>query len=304
MFKLPQDILSRLNRLSESAMSSEKYRAKVYANLSKNYRGQNYQELNLAQAIAYAQARMPATYNVIQYVLEKFKSKHEIFSEILDVGAGVGTLRIALQDYETNYEALEKSDAMRKILKKLTNDKIKIHAEDFQKFHCERQYQAVFASYFVNETKDKNSALKKIFSLAKQYVFIVEPGTPNGYKNIITAKKWANQLGWYPLLPCASACCNLNNKDWCHFSIRVPRTKLHTNLKNAVLPYEDEKFCYVIFSKKETEFYNNNIIVKRPIKKSGHVILDVCSKDGVQRIIRTDKLSKKLRWGDQISDEN
>lgn len=302
MFELPQDILCSLNKLSE--IDTAYCKSSDYAKLSKNYRDQNYQELNFSQAIAYAQARMPATYNVIRYVLEKFENKGESFSEVLDVGAGVGTLKIALQDCEIDYEAVEKSDSMRKIFRELNSDKVKIYEEDFQKFFCKKKYQAVFASYFVNEMKDKNKALKKIFSLAEQYVFIIEPGTPNGFKNIIAAKNLANQLGWYPLLPCASIECNLKAGDWCHFSIRVPRTKLHTNLKNATLPYEDEKFCYVIFSKKESEFQNNNIIIKRPIKKSGHTVFDVCSKQGIKRIVRTDKLSKKLRWGDQITIEN
>ena len=304
MFELPQDILRTLVELSESEINAKNHRSKVYSELLKNYRDQNYRELSFSQAIAYAQARMPATYNVIRYVLEKFANKGESFSEVLDVGAGVGTLKIALQNYKIDYEAVEKSDSMRKVFKKLNNSEIKIYAEDFQKFRSEKQYQAVFASYFINEIKNKNAALKKIFSLAEQYVFLIEPGTPNGFKNIIAAKKLANQLDWYPLLPCASLECNLKAEDWCHFSIRVPRTKLHANLKNATLPYEDEKFCYVIFSKKESESSNNNVIIKRPIKKSGHIIFDVCSSDGVQRIVRTDKLSKKLRWGDQITIEN
>lgn len=300
MFELPQDILRTLDELSESEINSKKHQARVYAKLSKNYRNQSFQELSFSQAIAYAQARMPATYNVIRYVLEKFRDKGETFSNVLDVGAGVGTLKIALQNHKIDYEAIEKSNSMRTVFRKLNNSEIKIYAEDFQKFHSEKQYQAVFASYFINEIENKNAALNKIFSLAEQYVFLIEPGTPKGFKNIIEAKKLANQLGWYPLLPCASIGCNLKAEDWCHFSVRVPRTKLHTGLKNATLPYEDEKFCYVIFSKKETEFSNNNIIIKRPIRKSGHIIFDVCSKQGIQRIVRTDKLSKKLRWGDQL----
>ncbi len=303
MFELPQDVLFSISKLSEIEISSQKQRTKAYSKLSHNYRNQNYRELDLLQAVAYAQARMPATYNVIRYVLEKFRNKGESFSNVLDIGAGVGALKIALRNYNTNYEAVERSDSMRKVFRKLNHEEVTIYAEDFQKFRTKKQYQAVFMSYFINEIEDKNSALKKLFGLAKQYVFIVEPGTPNGYKNILKAKDLANQIGWYPLLPCASLNCNLNNKDWCHFSIRVPRTKQHIGLKKATLPYEDEKFCYVIFSKKETEFRDNNIIIKKPIKKSSHTIFDICSKNGIQRIVRTEKLSKKLCWGDQIPDK-
>ncbi|MCR4624293.1 MAG: small ribosomal subunit Rsm22 family protein [Alphaproteobacteria bacterium] len=299
MFDLPKNILFRLDELSET-YGLDKNEARAYSELFKNYRNQNFKEMNFSHAIAYALGRMPATYGVIKYVLERFKNTGENFSNILDIGAGVGALKIALQDCEINYEALEKSEAMRKVFRKLNGDNSKIYSKDFQKFQAETSYQAVFASYFINEIEDKILALKKIFDLSEKYVFILEPGTPSGFKNILEAKKIAAELDWYPLLPCATRDCKLSDKDWCHFSIRLPRTKHHMKLKNAALPYEDEKFCYVIFSKKETKFFKNNIIIKRPIKKSGHTIFDVCTSDGIHRVVRTDKASKKLQWGDQL----
>jgi len=299
MFDLPKNILSCLDELSET-YKINKNGTNAYSELSENYRNQDFKEIDFSQAIAYALGRMPATYGVIKYVLKKFESMGESFSNILDVGAGVGALKIALQDYEADYEALEKSEAMRKIFRKLNGDNSKIYPEDFLKFYSKNNYQVVFASYFINEIKDKKSALKKIFDLAEKYVFILEPGTPNGFKNILEAKKIAAELNWYPLLPCATEGCGVLCEDWCHFSIRLPRTRHHTKLKNAALPYEDEKFCYVIFSKKETDFLGNNTIIKRPIKKSGHIIFDVCTNDGIRRIVRTDKAARKLQWGDQL----
>lgn len=299
MFDLPKDILCSLDELSET-YGLDKNGARAYSELSENYRNQNYRGVDFCQAIAYALGRMPATYGVIKYVLERFKNTGENFTNILDIGAGVGALKIALRDYEVNYAALEKSESMRKVFRKLHGDDVKVYSEDFRKFCGKNKYQAVFASYFVNEIKDKKSALKKMFDLSEKYVFILEPGTPSGYKNILEAKKIAAELDWYPLLPCATQDCKLSGKDWCHFSIRLPRTKHHTKLKNAALSYEDEKFCYVIFSRKETNFFENNTVIKRPIKKSGHTIFDVCTNDGIRRIVRTDKASKKLQWGDQL----
>ena len=299
MFDLPEDILFSFDELFET-YGVNKGGAQFYSELSENYRNQNFKEMNFSHAIAYALGRMPATYGVIKYVLERFKNTGENFSNILDIGAGVGALKIALQDCGINYEALEKSEAMRKVFRKLNGDDSKIYSEDFQKFQVKYSYQAVFASYFINEIKDKKSALKKMFDLSEKYVFILEPGTPNGFRNILEAKKIATELGWYLLLPCATRDCKISGEDWCHFSIRLPRTRRHTKLKNAKLPYEDEKFCYVIFSKKKTNFFANNTIIKRPIKKSGHTIFDVCTSEGIRRVVRTDKSSKKLQWGDQL----
>lgn len=299
MFDLPNDILYSLDELSET-YGLNKNGARAYSELSENYRNQNYRELDFSQAVAYAQGRMPATYGVIKYVLERFKNTGRNFSNVLDVGAGVGALKIALRDSKVSYEALEKSESMRKVFRKLNGDNSKIYSEDFRKFQAETSYHAVFASYFINEIKDKILALKKMFDLSEKYVFILEPGTPSGYKSILEAKKIAAELDWYPLMPCATQDCKLSGEDWCHFSIRLPRTKHHAKLKNAALPYEDEKFCYVIFSKKETGFFENNTVIKRPIKKSGHTIFDVCTSDGIRRVVRTDKASKKLQWGDQL----
>lgn len=293
MFNLSEDVLDKLYSLGTGGDGYEK--------LSRNYRERKFFELDISQAIAYAQGRMPATYSVIRYVLEKFLANvgcDETFN-VLDVGAGVGTLEIALNDIGVKYvyEAVERSAAMREVFKRLHNDDVKIYFEDFQRFDTEKRYPVVFASYFINELKNKKQALRKIFKLSEEYVFIIEPGTPDGYFNILEAKKIANELNWYPLMPCAQMGCDLKKGDWCHFSVRLPRTKLHTQLKKAKLSYEDEKFCYVIFSKRRSDFVDNSTIIKNPIKRSGHTIFDICSKDGVCRVVSADK--KKLKWGDQ-----
>lgn len=302
MFELPKEVIEKISSLGNKS---------DYVQLSKNYREKKFATLDVPQAIAYAQGRMPATYSVIRYVLDKFFEKIEVNEQgiqFLDIGAGVGTLKIALdaRDILVEYEALEKSKAMVQVFRKLHGNNIKIHVQEFQGFSSDKKYSVVFASYFVNEIKEKKQikhVLQKMFDLSDRYVIIVEPGTPDGYSNIVAAKEIANEIGWYPLLPCARKECDLKKGDWCHFSVRLPRTKLHTLLKNATLPYEDEKFCYVVFSKEETEFENNNIIIKNPIKRSGHIIFDVCCKDGIRRIISTDKANKKLKWGDQLKTE-
>jgi ribosomal protein RSM22 (predicted rRNA methylase) len=71
-------------------------------------------------------------------------------------------------------------------------------------------------------------------------------------------------------------------RDWCHFSQRVERTSLHRRLKQGELGYEDEKFSYVVLSRRETKPATARV-VRHPLRHSGHVQLDLCTPAGVER---------------------
>jgi ribosomal protein RSM22 (predicted rRNA methylase) len=94
-------------------------------------------------------------------------------------------------------------------------------------------------------------------------------------------------------------------QDWCHFSERLPRLKRHRIFKGAELNYEDEKYSYLIVSKDPSSGESQARIVKRPIKRSGHVVLDVCEGGKLHRLTVSKKEShylkaKKAQWGDLL----
>ena len=37
--------------------------------------------------------------------------------------------------------------------------------------------------------------------------------------------------------------------DWCHFSVRLPRSREHMHAKRAKVPFEDERFAYLAVSR-------------------------------------------------------
>lgn len=296
MYELPSWVVLKLIELSKNLHLD-------YCTLSENYRNGIYHKLSSTQAMTYAIGRMPATYSVIKYILEKFKSNYAMFSKVLDIGSGCGSLPIALDNQNIDYTGIDYSKEMISVAQELTGSYLHFYNEDIQFFSFKGRYEAVFASYSLNEIQNLEVVLHKIYSVSSHYVFIIEPGTPKGYKNILLAKKIAKEYGFQAILPCASDCCFLKEGDWCHFSIRVPRTKIHTQLKGGILPYEDEKFSYVVFSKNADDVPVNNIVIKNPMKRKGHSIFDVCTKNGLERrIISHKNLKQKIEWGDELKE--
>ncbi|WP_165380395.1 small ribosomal subunit Rsm22 family protein [Candidatus Finniella inopinata] len=94
-------------------------------------------------------------------------------------------------------------------------------------------------------------------------------------------------------------------KDWCHFSVRLQRSGLHQSAKKGTLGYEDEKFSYLLVAKSGlvTPVVESRII-RKPIKRQGHIVIDVCTGGQLKREIigKADPSYKKvakLEWGDE-----
>lgn len=95
--------------------------------------------------------------------------------------------------------------------------------------------------------------------------------------------------------------------DWCHFAVRLERTQLHRQAKMGTLGYEDEKFSYVILTKEQPQALPSRIIAT-PKRRSGHVILPLCTPSGLkeQTVARSQKelykQARKADWGDSFSE--
>ena len=163
----------------------------------------------------------------------------------------------------------------------------------------------VISSYVLNEL-DQNSrinAINKMWNMTNKMMLIVEPGTPEGFSLIREIRDYLISIGAYVIAPCTHMGVCLNT--WCHFSTRVSRSKLHKDLKGGDAPYEDEKYCYIAFSKNEVIPCKNRIL-RHPQINPGFIELEVCSKEGFKKIKYSKKdkeLFKKARKsnaGDQI----
>ena len=245
------------------------------------------------QAKAYAAARMPATY---QAVLDSLKYVLEIsdltVNTLLDVGAGTGAVVFACSDLLSlkDITLIEREDSMISIGKQLFS-----YAGDFlskaqwikgtlQDINADYEYDLITASYVINELNDNDikKTVLKLWEMTNKILLIVEPGTPRGYRNILSVRDTLLKKGAYIAAPCTHVeKCPMKDDDWCHFYCRIERSRLQKQLKGGEAPFEDEKYSFIAFAKEEKHLPSYRIL-RHPKTNKGHIIFTVCSKQGIQ----------------------
>lgn len=302
----------------EKAYSSKDLR-EAYARLSARYRDSTQKNKTLEtkeELIAYMLARMPATYGVNLSVYEELQARLPSFSPKahLDLGAGFGAAYGALLELYPDLSStfLEKEKKIIEEAKKLWED-TPISWESLilgkQKLtHTNRDL--ITASYVLSELSSNKAetVLEEVLTLAPQVFVLIETGTPKGYELILKARNIFINGGYQVIAPCShQEKCPLTGNDWCHFSKRIERLESHKALKSADLAYEDEKYSYLIVARNPDNFepYQGRII-KKPLKRSGHISLDICSDKGLNRQTISKKQgdsykkAKSLKWGERI----
>lgn len=246
--------------------------------------------------LTYLTVRLPATYAAIYTVFREIPFR---IGSLLDLGAGPGTGWWAAREIWGALDAtlVEKESSFAKLGKKLGCPDYVLG--DVEKIRSYKPHDLALFGYSLGELGELN--LEAVWEAAA-CVAIVEPGTPRGFQKMLAARDQLIELGGHVLAPCPhSKSCP--HPKWCHFSVRVARTFLHRQAKQASLPYEDEKFSYVIVTKKPL---NRGIprIISTPQKRSGHVNLHVCAPSGIEDFTISKKEkerykeARKAKWGD------
>ena len=271
-----------------------------------------------SEAFAYSVVRMPATfgavYKALSYTLDLIDFNIE---SLIDVGTGTGAAVWAcdsLIDLKT-ITCLEREEAMRNVGKRIMEkgSKALVSAKwikyDLIKDNINEKADLVTASYILNELSEEErlKAVDKLWNASKKVLLIIEPGTVKGYDNLRKIREYLINKGAHLIAPCPHENkCTLEEGNWCHFSCRIPRSKLHRQLKEGEVPYEDEKFSYLAFSHNKC---NNAYmrILRHPIIEKGRISLNVCSKDEIKDIKLFKKKDKELykqarkaKWGDEL----
>ena len=274
-------------------------------------------------ALAYALARMPATYAAVAASLNALGEIKPDFAPktLLDVGAGPGTASWAAAETFASLQAfslLDSNDALRKLALDLARGSARLTRLDYAKGDAQAALAAaepadlVVASYMIGEVAEAMRAElgRLLWSKTRDTLLIVEPGTPAGYARIIGLRGQLIAAGAHVAAPCPhDGTCPLVAPDWCHFSQRLPRLRAHREIKGAELPFEDERFSYVALTRSAGPKRLPRVLAQPVAGKAG-ISAKLCTADGVftHSVPRRDKAAyaraRRWRWGDAAMDES
>jgi len=254
--------------------------------------------------LAYLCTRLPATYAATARVFEERSGPTTC--SVVDFGAGLGTSLWALPD-ASSIHLVERDQGLINLGKGLSN-RGTWQQGDFTQLREIPKGDLYLFSYSLGEIDPSlySKLIPQFYSQVGEEIVIIEPGTPAGYKRILALRTLFLELGASLVAPCPHhAKCPMEGGNWCHFSQRLQRTPWHRLLKGGEKGYEDEKYSYLIVSKKPFKQEKKRIL-RIPEKRPGHIIFELCTEQGVQKKIVSKKEKeaykkcKKLKWGDLI----
>jgi ribosomal protein RSM22 (predicted rRNA methylase) len=284
--------------------------------LTAKYRaGQNSTHIDLT---AYLTTRMPATFAAIVRVLSEIAQvlPHFAPQSVLDVGAGPGTASWAALrtwpeiDKLTLVEADHRFATLAQNLAKLANVPALSNATVTLAPMAQASIEAelVIAAYVFAELAEKNAsdAALKLWAQTQKLLVVIEPGTPRGFARIKAARDALLAAGANMIGPCTHAnTCPIRSGDWCHFAVRLARSREHMHAKQATVPFEDENFSWIAVAREAAALPQARII-KPPTATKYQLALPLCSAKGLTTsVIATRnkaayKSNKKRAWGDAI----
>lgn len=273
-------------------------------------------------ALAYALTRLPATYAACATVLADAARMAPGFAPrtLLDAGAGTGAASWAAAEVWPALSGITWLDSSPPFLALATRlasggsaalKTAETRRGDLTAPGPWPTADLVVASYALAEIAPdrQDSTVAALWNAAEGILALVEPGTPAGYARILAARTALIAAGATILAPCPhEAACPLTGEDWCHFSVRLPRSRDHRLAKDAVVPFEDERFSYLIAARPGIVVAPRRPRILAPPKtaKPG-IALKLCGLGGEveQRLVpRRDKpayaVARRRDWGDTL----
>ncbi|RKN46000.1 small ribosomal subunit Rsm22 family protein [Streptomyces hoynatensis] len=282
---------------------------------------------NRADAVAYAAYRMPATHEALAAALRELAAALPGWAPAshLDLGGGTGAAAWAAagvwpgQRHTLVLDAAAPALELGRELAGRAAEPAVRAAQWRQERLGERpglpEADLITVSYLLGELPEAvgQAVVEAVAGAASAAgaVVLVEPGSPEGHRRIGAARDRLLAAGLRLLAPCPhERACPLAEGDWCHFAARVARSAVHRRVKGGVLPYEDEKFAYLVATRlpaaaREGDGRAAARVLRRPLLRKGQVLLDLCTPEGTLRretVTRRDpapyRAARDTGWGD------
>jgi ribosomal protein RSM22 (predicted rRNA methylase) len=275
------------------------------------------------QATAYAVARMPATFAACAAVFARLAEVLPDFApqSLLDVGAGTGAASWAAVTAWPKIASvimLDRNPALAALARRLVDARLAeasplANAEilagdlgaDKRFLNLENGADLVVASYLLAELPQDRAAsvARDLWQAARGALALIEPGTPDGFARIRSARAALIEAGAHVAAPCThDRDCPLQADDWCHFSQRLARSRDHMLLKEATVPFEDERYCYVVVTREKMA--HGARILAPPLETKPGLTFKLCDETGLcaRFVASRDKDEyrrvRKRGWGD------
>lgn len=274
-----------------------------------------------AAILSYALARMPATFAATGAALARLGDHAPDFApkSALDIGCGPGTALIAALEAFPGLETVTGVDHNAPFLAfarrmidatgHAAGRTVTLTGGDLAKPWQADPADLVLSSYALVELAEAAAltAIRHAWALTRGALVLIEPGSRAGFSRIRTARAALLAEGARLLAPCPHhAPCPMVEPDWCHFSIRLARSREHRLIKGGDAPFEDEKFSYLIAARTAPAVPAADRIIAPPRRSKPALDLTLCTGDGTIRhrtfALRETgtKAIRKCDWGDAL----
>lgn len=320
---LPPTLRQAAERLLQGV--SRKGLAEQSAKISAQYRaGQTSAGVvgSAADATAYVLTRLPATYAAGAHVLAEAARIAPDFEpgSLLDAGAGPGGAGwAALETWpglttatllDSNRSFLEMAQTLAAEGPAALRDARRLRG-DLTAPQDWPEADLVIASYALAEIAPARQAetTAALWASTLGLLVLIEPGTPAGHGRILAARDGLIAAGANILAPCPHhAPCPLVAPDWCHFVQRLPRSRDHRLAKGGEVPFEDEKFIYLVAARPSVAAGAREArILAPPHAAKPGITFKLCTPKGTAEprfAARRDKpayaTARRLGWGDVL----
>jgi ribosomal protein RSM22 (predicted rRNA methylase) len=274
-------------------------------------------------ALAYALARLPATFAAVTAVVAALRQAAPHFAPrtLLDVGAGPGTASWAAIGCFPSITGVQLADE-NEYLRRLALDLLSFSAVSVLRdaaYHSKTARQLpgattpadlTIASYLIGEVPDDQllNIANTLWSRTVDTLVVIEPGTPAGFQRIRDIRSHLIARHGHVVCPCPHDLeCPLTGADWCHFSQRLNRSRDHRQVKGTALSFEDEKFSYVVLSRHKPAMSAGDRVLASPRVTKAQIATKLCTPQGLVMDIasRRDrdayKVRRSWRWGDAVN---